>query len=446
MFLVSNIFANNKNVFGLHLTQISDVDKAKNIINSSGGDWGYVTIVLPLNQMDKNAWQDFFNNCRSSHLIPIVRLATIIDNDDWIQPSFSNIDNQADFLASLNWPTSQKHIILFNEINHASEWGGGVDVKKYVDLALYAIGKFKSLDPNFFIMGAGLDLAAPSSPPNFLSASDVYNQIYQYNPDYFNQVDGLASHSYPNHGYVGTPSDTGQHSIKGYLWELKFLKNLGVSKTLPVYITETGWPHREGVVKNNSFYSVTTSAKFLEQAISFWSKDPQVVAITPFIFNYPNEPFDHFSWLDRSESLYPPYQNLISLPKTANAPVQTNSYKIGNFLIPLVLFPDVDYRGKIILTNTGQSIWGAGETKFCLKSISSSNLSVTNLCVDDNLIPPQKSTEIVFNFKIVDPKAHSFLQWENTPQYPIEAFYTNATIYHPQYSLWQSLKMLFTRI
>ena len=441
-----DIFASDKNIFGLHLTQISDINRAKDIINSGGGDWGYVTIVLPLNQMDKNAWQDFFNNCRIYHLIPVIRLATIVDGGKWKVPSISDIDHQIDFLASLNWPSNPKHLILFNEINHGSEWGGGVDVKKYVDLALYAINKFKSLDSNFFIIGAGLDLAAPSSPPDFLSAANVYNEINQYKPEYFSQIDGLASHSYPNHCYVGSPFDTGQHSIKGYLWELNFIKNLGVSKTYPVFITETGWPHREGITKNNRYYSAAISAKFLEQALSIWSQDPQITAVTPFIFNYPNKPFDHFSLLDRSESLYPAYQTIVNLPKTANAPSQTNSYEINNFLIPPLLFPKVNYRGKIILTNTGQSIWGAGETKFCLKSISSPNLSVTNLCVNDNLVTPQKSAEIVFNFKIIDPKTHSFLQWENTPQYPIDAFYTNATIFHPQYTLWQSLKMLFTRI
>jgi hypothetical protein len=446
LILATNIFASGKNIFGLHLTQLSDVQQAKNIINSSGGDWGYVTIVLPLNQMDKNAWQDFMDNCRQHHLIPIVRLATIVDQGNWKVPSPSDIDHLADFLSSLNWPSTPKHIVLFNEINHASEWGGQVNINQYTDLALYTIQKFKSIDTGFYIMGAGLDLAAPTKLPDYLSAPDTYRQIYSHNPDYFQKIDGLASHSYPNHGFVGKPTDTGQHSINGYLWELNFIKSLGVSKTYSIFITETGWPHREGIIKNNAYYSVATSAKFLEQALNIWSKDPQITAVTPFIFNYPNKPFDHFSWLDSSESLYPPYQGLISLSKTANTPIQINNYKIDNLLIPPILFPNINYRGKITLTNTGQSIWGAGETKFCLKSISSPNLSVTNLCVKDDLITPQKSTEIVFNFKIVDPKTHSFLQWENTTIYPIEAFYTNAKIYHPQYSPWQSLKMLFTRI
>lgn len=442
----SDIFASDKNIFGLHLTQISDINLAKNIINSSGGDWGYVTIVLPLNQMDQNAWQDFFNNCRLFHLIPIVRLATIIDNGQWKQPSLPDIDNLVSFLHALNWPTTQKHVILFNEINHASEWGGGVDVKRYVDLSLYAAARFKSLDPHFFLLGAGLDLAAPTKGQEFLSAGDVYRQIYQYNSEYFNQIDGLASHSYPNHGYIGVPSDSGQHSIRGYLWEQKFIKNLGVAKTYPVFITETGWPHREGVVKDNRFYSILTAANFLEKSIRIWSQDPQIVAVTPFIFNYPNEPFDHFSWLDRSESLYPQYQALINLPKSRNQPVQTNSYQLKNFIIPPLLFPNINYRGKITLTNTGQAIWGRGETQFCLKSISTANLSVSDLCLPETKIVPGQSTEIVFNFKIVDPKPKSYLQWETGPQYPIEAFYTNATIYHPNYTLWQAIKVFFTRI
>ena len=82
-------------------------------------------------------------------------------------------------------------------------------------------------------------------------------------PNYFENIDGLSSHSYPNHGFIGTPKEIGQHSIRGYLWELNLLKKLGVQKELPVFITETGWPHREGIKSQNNFYTTKTTSQFL---------------------------------------------------------------------------------------------------------------------------------------------------------------------------------------
>ncbi|MFA5025204.1 MAG: hypothetical protein WC503_01690, partial [Candidatus Shapirobacteria bacterium] len=78
---INPILASERNIFGLHLTQTADLDSAKNIINSNGGDCGYVTVVIRTDQLDKNTWQDFFDNCRKSHLIPIIRLATIMENN-----------------------------------------------------------------------------------------------------------------------------------------------------------------------------------------------------------------------------------------------------------------------------------------------------------------------------------------------------------------------------
>src|SRR4030042_2853816 len=184
----STILANDRNIFGLHLTQTSDISSASKIINSTGGNWGYATLVIRTDQLNHQAWQEFFNDCRKYHIIPIIRLATILDGQVWKVPSISDIDNLANFLSSLNWPGYPQYIILFNEINHASEWGGAVDIKSYTDLSLYTINKFKSLSPNFFLLGAGLDLASPEKAPDFKSAASVYQEIYLYKPDYFQLV------------------------------------------------------------------------------------------------------------------------------------------------------------------------------------------------------------------------------------------------------------------
>jgi hypothetical protein len=437
-------FASERNIFGLHLTQIPDLENAAKIINSQNGDWGWATIVIRLDQLDKNTWQNFFNLCRKLHVIPIVRLATIMENDNWKKPEYSDIDSLAEFLNSLNWPTTSQHIILFNEPNHASEWGGGVDPKNFADLSIYAYQKFKKLKPNFYILSGALDLAAPNQKDKFVSASTFYRDIFLYKPEYFDNVDAIASHSYPNHGFVGTPSDTGQHSIRGYAWELNYLKTLGIKNTYPVFITETGWPHREGSTTNNSYYSSTTSANFLITALQIWSKDNRIQAVTPFIYNYPNEPFDHFSWLNKSESIYPAYQKVINLAKQKNAPSQISSYQLINNFLPFIILTDTDYSGKIILKNTGQSIWG--ETKFCLLPQTTQNVELETLCASSNLVYPGQLATFEYKLKIKNMpefKDKTFISWENLPPLEITTINGSGTIYSPKTTLKQKLIQFF---
>ena len=443
------LFAQNKNIFGLHLTQASDIVKTASIINSQGGDWGWATIVIRLDQLDHNTWQGFFDNCRKLHIIPIVRLATINDNGVWKRPTFSDIDTLANFLNSLNWPTADQHIILFNEINRGQEWGGSVDIPSYVDNALYASNKFKNLNQNFIILSAGLDLAAPQKMPDFASAPDVYNQIIKYKANFFDSIDAISSHSYPNHGFIGTPSDTGQHSIVGYQWELSTLKNLGVTKKLPVYITETGWPHREGESKNNTFYTMETTSNMLLTAYKKWQADDQVIAVTPFIYNYPYEPFDHFSWVDKSETLYPAYQKVIDIPKAANKPIQTFKAESVKINLPLFMFPNSEYSGEIILKNTGQSIWGKNEHEFCLSPDSTPNISLDAICSSNQTVEPGQTATFPFKFKISEPQEKNFISWQSLPVFKIVSalpMITNAQIYRPENGIIDRIKRLYLNL
>ena len=432
VFFSSPILASG-NIFGLHLSQTEDIHSAAKIINSQNGDWGWVTIVIQTNQFNQNMWQEFFDNCRKYHIIPIIRITTIGDGDNWKIPSYSDIDHIVSFLNSLNWPTKQQHVILFNEINHSSEWGGEVDVKSFVDKSSYAAKKFKDTNPNFFILSCPLDLVAPDQMPQYQSAENVYREIISLSPNYFDNIDGLASHSYPNNGYVGTPNDTGQHSIHGYQWELDLLKELGVNKNLPVFITETGWPHREGVENQNNYYTAKTTSNFLIQALDIWSQDSRIQAVTPFTYNYSQKPFDHFSWLNSNGNLYPEYQKLVDLSKKQNEPEQILGYQLEKINIPLLIFENNEYDGEIILKNTGQSIWG--EKKFCLISKSSPNITTSEICSDDNLTLPNQYKIFKFKFivKIVkNYQGQTFLSWGDLDNFEIQKFSNNSMIYHPK--------------
>jgi len=409
----TNIYATN--IFGVHLSDTSDIDKAAPIINSSGGDWGYVTIVIRSDLLNRQMWQDFFDKCRVLHITPIVRLSTITEDDHWKQPEYSDIDAMTSFLSSLNWPQEKQIIILFNEPNHGSEWGGGVDVKNFADMSTYTAKRLKTLSTNYYILSTGLDLAAPSKMPEFESPENFYQQIIAYKPDYFDNIDGLAHHYYPS------------NSSRNYVWELNLLKKLGIKKDLPVFITETGFANKK------------TTPNLLINYLNTWSRDKRIIAVTPFIFNYPYPPFEQFSWLTKEGTLNFGFQKLVNLPKQKNTVTQLNSYKVNFAHLPFIIFPNTVYHTFLELENTGQAIWG--ETQFCLKQNSSSNINLSDICVD----PSQKTLpnlvqKIPFNFEIKSSSSSSYLSWETLPQYDLSLLSPNSTIYHPKTSVWEFVK------
>lgn len=418
-FLLFATNVNASNIFGLHLSDTQDIDKAAPIINSNGGDWGYVTVVIRGDLLNKQVWQDFFDKCRILHITPIVRISTIMENGYWKKPEFSAIDSLTSFLNSLNWPQEKQIVTLFNEPNHASEWGGGVDVKDFVDMSSYTAKKLKTLNPNFYILSSGLDLAAPSNLPNFESAINFYQQIISYKPDYFNDIDALANHYYP------------ANSPHNYIWELNLLKKLGIKKDLPVYITETGFQNKK------------VAPKLLINYLNLWQKDNRIVAVTPFIFNYPYPPFEQFSWLDRAGNLNYEYQKVVDFSKQKNIISQLNSYQTIFTHLPFIIFPNTTYHGTVELQNTGQAIWG--ETQFCLKATPSSDITLSDLCVDPNKKTlPHQVQMIPFSFQINSPveitisatSSASFISWENLPKYDLSLLSPNSTIYRPKTGLW----------
>jgi hypothetical protein len=429
------------NQFGLHLTQLSDLDTAAPLINSGGGDWGWVTITLRLDQLDNLAWQNFMNSCREKHIIPMVRVSTYNDGPNWKRPSNSDLDNIASFLNSLNWPSYPQYIVPFNEINHGAEWGGEVDIANFANSFIYLATRLKQLNSHFSILSSPLDLASPNNLPNYLSAPAVYDILTSQFPQYFELIDGLASHSYPNHGFVGSPYDTGAHSIFGYSWELDYLKSKGITKPLPVFITETGWPHKEGIKPEGRLFPAAKSSQNLLTALNLWRQDNRVQAVTPFIYNYFQEPFDHFSWLNSQGVIFPDYQSVVNLPRSPNQPSQITSFSVSSPALPLLVFPDITYQSQIKVRNTGQSIWGRGETDFCLTP-AASQINLSQLCVGDKRVLPGHDILFKFNFTLADIKANSglpvYLGWKGTPQYSLTPILTNSTIYRTHFN-WRNL-------
>lgn len=342
--------ANNR--FGIHIADTKDLKDAANLVNSSGGDWGYVTLVIAQNDRDHGRWQKAFDQMRRLHLIPLIRIATTAQGSTWQAPEEVEINNWVTFLNSLNWVVKNRYVIIGNEPNHANEWGGKVDPQAYSSYLKEFSKKLKKTSDDFFVLPAGFDASAPNSA-NSMDESLFIKQMLISNPDLFNYLDGWTSHSYPNPDFSGKETDRGKGTIDTFDWELAYLRSLGVDKTLPVFITETGWKHEIGEEGG-----ISNKLKFAYEHV--WN-DERVVAVTPFILNYTNPPFDEFSWKKDENSFYGFYFDMQKLQKVKGKPIQEVKGDILTVLFQPVQLAGVKFSGAILARNIGQSIWNKDE-------------------------------------------------------------------------------------
>jgi len=310
---VSNPLERANNKVGVHILDPNEIDRVSDLINSNGGDWGYVTVPLRADDRNRLKWQRFFEVCQEKHIIPIVRLATTMRPYGWEKPTLYESVDFANFLNDLDWPVKNHYVTVYNEPNHASEWGGAVDPADYGRILQGTIEIFKNRSDDFFILPAGLDAAAPNDKKH-QSFYTFISQLNYSHPQALQNIDGWTSHSYPNPGFSGFPTDNHSQSINSFKHEATFIKNL-TGKDLPVFITETGWQNRA--------LSDKTIATFYDEAFKNIWNDNRVVAVTPFVLLAGDGPFKPFSLLSGNSEEKPQYQTIKSLPKAAGQPEET---------------------------------------------------------------------------------------------------------------------------
>lgn len=310
---------NNK--IGIHILFPDELDKAQELINSNGGDWGYVTIPIQSKDKDLEKWQGFMDSAKAARVIPIIRLATqgdYFDKSSWEKPADADIIDFANFLNSLEWPVKNRYIIVFNEVNRADEWEGKADPQTYAKLLSYAVTVFKSKNPDFFIISSGLDNAAATDGFNY-NQYEYLRLMNQTVPGIFSQIDGISSHSYPNPAFSQPPGTQTNKSITSFLYELALIEGQS-NKKLPVFITETGW--------SQEAYSDEVIGGYFKEAIeNVWNHN-QIVAITPFLLNAGPGPFEKFSFIKSNGEKSEIFKAFESLPKTKGKPLQNKQKKV----------------------------------------------------------------------------------------------------------------------
>ncbi|HSW96436.1 MAG TPA: hypothetical protein VLF89_01285 [Candidatus Saccharimonadales bacterium] len=310
---IENPLAKPNNKFGIHILFPAEVAQAAQLVNSSGGSWGYVVIPIQSGDRDLIKWQLFMDTCKKNHVIPIVRVATegdYFNTKVWRVPDASDILDFANFLNSLDWPVKNRYVIIFNEVNRADEFGGVVDPGTYAKLLSYATTVFKSKNQDFFVISSGMDNAAANTPFS-MDEYDYFRAMQQSVPGIFNQIDGISSHAYPNPGFSQPPTVLNAKSIDSFQYERTLIETMS-NKQLPVFITETGWP--TNVVPD------TVAAGYYQQAFSTVWNDPNIVTVAPFLLQANGGPFSGFSFLSISNSQTPEYTAIASIPKTKGTP------------------------------------------------------------------------------------------------------------------------------
>lgn len=248
----------------------------------------YVTIPFALDDVNRlSEWQDAFRFAKQENIIPLVRLTTRFDAEKnaWAVPTRADIVLFAKALDRLEWPQEKRHVMFFNEPNHAAEWGGKADPESYAEVARFATSWFATEDASYELLPAALDLAAPNGSTT-MEAFTFWRRALKSDPELFQRFTAWNSHSYPNPAFSAPPLAKGQNSLRGFEHELAFLKKYS-DREWPVYITETSWrvtSRNQNVMR--SYYR--TARK------QIWSHD-QVVAVTPFVFAGSPGPFSEFS-------------------------------------------------------------------------------------------------------------------------------------------------------
>ena len=277
---------------GIHLLDVNEMSQATDLIAGTEEQPGAVTVVLRSDDHNLTKWQNFFDLAKRNNVTPIIRLATSVRDGGWRRPVKKDIVDHANFLSFLNWHSNDLLVVIFNEPNHAGEWGGRVDPESYAAILDFSLSWFHTETKNFQVLPAGLDAAAPNSASTMESFAFL-RRMLAAKPELAYRINGWTSHSYPNPGFTGLPTDTGKASIKGFEPELALLRELS-GRDFDVYITETGW--------KKTSQNTDELADYYAHAIENVWNDDRVKAVTPFVFAAHAGPFQAFSFTNSDGS------------------------------------------------------------------------------------------------------------------------------------------------
>lgn len=288
--------ATDSQLFGIHILHPEEMHEAATLLKNDYNrrEWNFVTLPLPMSDLTPEGhsrWQNAFNEAHRYRLAPIVRLVSDFDQEKnaWKVPTRADIMAIFDFLSALTWPTEKKFVIIYNEPNHASEWGGQIDPAGYTAVLRFAAAWAHSENLDYWVLPAAMDLAAPNGKST-MEAFNYLERMLAVDQSIFSIIDYWNSHSYPNPAFSAPASATGKNTLRGFQHELDWLKNkTGLERR--AFITETGWEMNSKTTRKLEEY-------YRYAVKNIWN-DERLVAITPFVLRGDPGPFAKFTLLDK---------------------------------------------------------------------------------------------------------------------------------------------------
>ena len=360
-FAISDPRAVPNNKVGINvLSPEAEIDETNTLVNTNG-DWGYVVITIAKNERSLERWQSFLNKANDNHLIPIIRLVTAFDRENgyWEKPGENDAAEWSEFLSKLHFPTKNRYIQVYNEVNRGSEWGGNSDPASYAAELNKTIDALKSKNADFFVLNSPLDLALGDSSTT-MEASQFFKEMDKAVPGIFKKLDGWASHSYPNPDFSASPSKTGRTGISGYDWELSEISSLTQGKKLPVFITETGWKR-----ENDDEDGLTEEkiSEYYDHAFGNVWNDDRVVAVAPFVLGYPETLFNQFSFKSQGDksAFYKYFFTIRDLKKIKGDPERQSTLTDMKVFAPNYFIKNTQSYVTVTFKNTGNKVWNFGK-------------------------------------------------------------------------------------
>lgn len=294
-------------VLGIHILSPGEIGRANELLSHGDDKDKFITVPLTLADLQRpQDWQHFFDEAHSLKIRPIIRFTTRFENGSWTVPTRIDVIRMSSFLTGLDWHRPELTVILFNEPNHANEWGGSINPEEFARLSAFSAQWLATESKDYTILPAAMDLAADGKNGT-MEAFTYWDRALAQEPELLSYFEGWNSHSYPNPGFAASPDKTGKNSLRGYENELAFIKKY-TPKEFQVYITETGW--NQDVLSNARLRTYFTRAYE-----KIWSQDHRIVAVTPFLLQGAPGTFAPFSFLDKDGKptmAYEVYQEILA--------------------------------------------------------------------------------------------------------------------------------------
>ena len=338
------------------------------------GRGGYVVELIRADDLDVVKWQQFLDDAARLELRPILRLATWQDRaaGHWVAPP-TDKDGQgyreiaerwARFLGALRFDGTL-YVVVGNETNRGDEWGGNPNPAEYARYLLDVSDALRQLKSNNLkILNGALDQYAPDTGGEAVNgfraidAASYLEGMQAADPRVWDAIDIWAAHAYPLGPFSAHPGRqqfqvddalaggprTRQppfpglvnRGVNSYRWELFQLAGLGMKRPLRVFVTETGWRHRESQTPSGDQHGAVIggeqAAEYIrlafdgdplldprEQSWTPWADDRDVGAVVLFALGGEPSRWGHTNLLVLGENgavlgLKPQFAGLIKRP------------------------------------------------------------------------------------------------------------------------------------